>query len=521
MLFKSTAVVAAMTFLSRILGLVRDIILATFFGVDGGTDAFFVAFKIPNFMRRLFAEGAFSQAFVPVFSEYKEKRSFEELKDLINHVAGALGIFLLILSIIGSLAAPLLVYLFAPGFVNDGAADSGRFQLTADMLAITFPYIFFIALVAFSGGILNSYNKFAVPAITPVFLNLSLISAAVWGSDYFAQPVMALAWGVALAGFIQLLFQTPFLAQLKLLPRPQFKRAHEGVRKIQKLMLPAIIGSSVAQINLLLDTIIASFLITGSVSWLYYSDRLVEFPLGVFGIAMATVILPSLSKQHANQSNDQFNQTLDWALKLVTLVALPAALGLLLLASPLLATLFGYGEFSLHDTQMSALSLMAYALGLPAFIYIKVLAPGYYARQDTKTPMRIGVQAMIANMFLNLLFVIPLVMMEFEGPHTGLALATSASAYLNAFMLYRGLKRQGIYSHKSGWGRLITQVLVANVCMAAFLIITSPPIESWLAWPLFERVPILLGFVVIAATIYAASLWACGFRPKQVQAKLE
>jgi len=517
MLFKSTAVVAAMTFLSRILGLTRDIIFATFFGADGGTDAFFVAFKIPNFMRRLFAEGAFSQAFVPVFSEYKETRSFAELKNLINHVAGSLGGFLLILSIIGSLAAPLLVYLFAPGFADSEQQNSGRFQLTADMLAITFPYIFFISLTAFAGGILNSYNKFAVPAFTPVLLNLSLISAAVWGADYFAQPVMALAWGVALAGFLQLIFQTPFLAQLKLLPKPQFQRAHEGVKKIQELMLPAIIGSSVAQINLLLDTIIASFLITGSVSWLYYSDRLVEFPLGVFGIALATVILPSLSKQHANQSTEQFKRTLDWALKLVTLIALPASLGLLLLASPLLATLFGYGEFSLHDTRMSSLSLMAYALGLPAFIYIKVLAPGFYARQDTKTPMRIGVKAMIANMLLNLLFVIPMVMTGFEGPHTGLALATSGSAYMNAFMLYRGLKHQGIYQHQSGWGRLLFQALVANALMAAFLIYLTPPIENWLNWPLVDRVPYLLGFVAIAAIIYAIGLLVCGFRPKSLR----
>ena len=512
MLFKSTILVAAMTFLSRILGLVRDIIFATFFGADGGTDAFFVAFKIPNFMRRLFAEGAFSQAFVPVFSEYKETRSFDDLKDLINHVAGSLGGFLLIISAIGSLAAPLLVYLFAPGF-----ADEGRHELTADMLRITFPYIFFIALTAFAGGILNSFNKFAAPAFTPVLLNLCLISAAVWGSEHFAQPVMALAWGVALAGLLQLLFQLPFLGRLKLLPRPRFKRAHEGVKKIQRLMLPAIIGSSVAQINLLLDTIIASFLVAGSVSWLYYSDRLVEFPLGVFGIALATVILPSLSKQHANQSSEQFRQTLDWALKLVTLIALPASLGLLLLSGPLLATLFGYGEFSLHDTEMSTLSLMAYSLGLPAFIYIKVLAPGYYARQDTKTPVRIGIQAMIANMFLNLLFVVPLVMMEFNGPHLGLALATSASAYMNAFMLYRGLKRQEIYQPSKGWGKLILQALLANTLMAAFLIYLTPPVNVWLNWPLIDRIPYLLGFVSIAMVIYSLSLLISGFRPNQLK----
>lgn len=512
MLFKSTAVVGAMTFLSRILGLVRDIIFATFFGADGGTDAFFVAFKIPNFMRRLFAEGAFAQSFVPVFSEYKETRSFADLKDLINHVAGSLGGFLLLLSALGSIAAPLLVYLFAPGFT-----DESRYQLTADMLRITFPYIFFIALTAFAGGILNSFNKFAVPAFTPVILNLCLISAAIWGSEHFAQPVVALAWGVFAAGFLQLLFQFPFLLKINLLPRPQIKRAHEGVIKIQKLMLPAIIGSSVAQINLLLDTIIASFLVAGSVSWLYYSDRLVEFPLGVFGIALATVILPSLSKQHANQSSEQFNNTLDWALKLVTLIALPASIGLLLLAGPLLATLFGYGKFSLHDTEMSTLSLMAYSLGLPAFIYIKVLAPGYYARQDTQTPMRIGVKAMIANMFLNLLFVVPLVMYEFEGPHLGLALATSASAYMNAFMLYRGLIRQGIYHHRDGWAKLVFQVIISNGVMAAFLVYLSPPVNHWLNWSLIDRIPSLLGFVFIAMLLYLASLFICGFRTRQLK----
>jgi len=512
MLFKSTAIVSAMTLISRVLGLARDIIFANLFGASGGTDAFFVAFKIPNFMRRLFAEGAFSQAFVPVFTEYKEKRSFNELKDLINHVAGTLGGFLLILSIFGSLAAPLLVYVFAPGFT-----DESRFQLTADMLAITFPYIFFIALTAFAGGILNSFSKFAVPAFTPVLLNLCLISAAIWGADYFQQPVMALAWGVAVAGLLQLIFQLPFLLQLNLFPIPQFKAAHAGVKKILKLMLPAIIGSSVAQINLLFDTIIASFLVAGSVSWLYYSDRLVEFPLGIFGIALATVILPSLSKQHAQHSTEQFNQTLDWALKLTSLIAIPAALGLLLLASPLISTLFGYGEFSKSDVHMSSLSLMAYSLGLPAFIYIKVLAPAYYARQDTKTPMRIGIKAMVANMFLNLLFVVPLVMMEFEGPHTGLALATSASAYMNAFMLYQGLKRQGIYQHQHGWAKLWLQIIISNVAMASFLILFSPRIETWLQWGLFERAPFLLGFVGISISIYTCSLLFLGLRPRHIK----
>ncbi len=511
-LLKSTALVGMMTLLSRFLGLARDIILAMMFGASGGTDAFFVAFKIPNFMRRLFAEGAFSQAFVPVLSEYKETRSREDLIDLINHVAGTLGGILLLISSIGVAAAPLLVMLFAPGFWD----DPSRYQLTADMLRISFPYIFFIALVAFSGGILNSFNQFAVPAFTPVLLNLCLIGAAIWASPLFEQPVMALAWGVAAAGLSQLVFQIPYLVKLGLMPVPKIKRHHEGVAKIIKLMIPAIVGSSVAQINLLLDTIIASFLVAGSVSWLYYSDRLVEFPLGVFGIALATVILPNLSQQHANKSIDEFNKTLDWSLKLVTLIAIPASLGLLILSGPLLATLFNYGEFDLHDAQMASLSLMAYAIGLPAFIIIKVLAPGYYARQDTRTPVRIAIYAMIANMFLNILFVVPMVMLDIPGPHSGLALATSASAYMNAAMLYFGLRRQQVYQPLKGWGKHILQLLLANSAMAALLIYLSPAISVWNQWHLQDRIGMLLGFVSAAIVIYFIFLLILGFRPRQL-----
>ncbi|MCW8909745.1 MAG: murein biosynthesis integral membrane protein MurJ [Gammaproteobacteria bacterium] len=512
-LLKSTAVVSAMTLLSRILGLIRDIVFAAFFGVSGGTDAFFVAFKIPNFMRRLFAEGAFSQSFVPVFSEYKETRSREALEDLINHVAGTLGGTLLLISAIGSLAAPVVVMIFAPGFID----EPERFQLTSDMLRITFPYIFFIALTAFAGGILNSYSRFAVPAFTPVLLNLSLIAAALWASPYFEQPIMALAWGVAIAGLGQLLFQFPFLMKLRLMPRPRYHKQHEGVTKIIRLMIPAIIGSSVAQINLLFDTIIASFLVAGSVSWLYYSDRLVEFPLGVFGIALATVVLPSLSKQHARQSAEAFSHTLDWALRLVMMIALPAAIGLFLLSGPLLATLFNYGAFDLHDAEMASMSLMAYALGLPAFIFIKILAPGYYARQDTKTPVRIAIKAMISNMFLNVLFVVPMILMELEGPHTGLALATSASAYLNAWLLYLGLRKQNIYTPGPGWKPIWLYITGANLSMAVFLVYFSPPLSSWNEWNLTDRITTLSGFVVIAAAIYFIVIFLLGFRPKQLR----
>jgi len=502
-----------MTTISRFMGLARDIIFAHVFGANAGTDAFFVAFKIPNFLRRLFAEGAFAQSFVPVFSEYKETRSRTALIDLLDHVAGSLGGVLLLITTLCVAAAPLVVMVFAPGFID----EADRFSLTTDMLRITFPYIFFISLVAFSGGILNSFNQFAVPAFTPVFLNICLIGAALWAAPLFDRPVIALAWGVALAGFTQLAFQIPFLLRLGLLPRPRLKRDHEGVKQISKLMLPAIIGSSVAQINLLLDTVIASFLMAGSVSWLYFSDRLVEFPLGVFGIALATVILPSLSKQHANKSSEDFNRTLDWALRLVMLIAAPAALGLLLLSQPILATLFQYGEFTLHDSYMSSLSLMAYALGLPAFIIIKVLAPAFYARQDTKTPMKIAVKAMIANMGLNILFVVPMVYYTYEAPHVGLALATTASAYLNAALLLFALRRQQIYQPLRGWWRLTLQLILANSLLAGFLLYWSPALEIWSNWSLQERLFQLLISIVIAATVYLISLLLSGLRPAQLK----
>ena len=502
-----------MTLLSRVFGLFRDITIATFYGASGATDAFLVAFKIPNFMRRLFGEGAFSLAFVPVLSEYKETRSKEALKDLINHVAGSLGGFLLLLATLGMVFAPAVVYLFAPGF----AKDATQLQLTADLLRITFPYIFFIALVAFAGGILNSFHHFAIPAFTPVLLNISLIASAFFLSPYFDEPLMALAWGVFIAGVAQLLIQFPALIKLGLMPIPKIKRGHEGVKKIIKLMIPAIFGSSVAQINLLLDTIIASFLITGSITWLYYSDRLLEFPLGILGIAIATVILPTLSQQHARQSSEQFNQTLNWALRLVTLITIPACIGLLLLAGPILASLFEYGKFTASDTYFSSLSLMAYMLGLPAMVAIKILAPGYYARQDTLTPVRIGIIAMVSNMLMNIAFVVPMVMLNYEAPHVGLALATSFSAYINAMLLYNGLRNRGIYHPLPGWMAWLLRIIIASTGLAAVAIWLTPDAIQWSQWQLGERLSQLTIIIISAVVTYFALLWLQGLRPAQLK----
>jgi putative peptidoglycan lipid II flippase len=507
-LIKSTLSVGSMTLLSRVLGLARDIIIARFFSASDAADAFFVAFKIPNFLRRLFAEGAFSLAFVPVLSEYRSQYNMSQTRDLIDRVAGTLGCILLVLSLIGVFASPLLIAVFAAGFMDQPA----KFDLTADMLRLTFPYILLISMTAMAGGILNTWKRFAVPAFTPVLLNLSMIGCALWLSPRLDVPITALAWGVLLAGVAQLLFQLPFLYHEGLLPRPKWGWKHPGVQKIIKLMIPALFGSSVAQINLLFDTFIASFLVTGSVAWLYYADRLLEFPLGVFGIALATVVLPNLSQAHYRAGDDSFNKTLQWAIQLSLVIALPATVGLFILAQPILATLFQYGAFSHSDSMMSAYSLMAYCLGLPAFILIKILANGFYARQDTKTPVRIGIQAMVINMALNVLFVVSMLQADFIAPHVGLALATSASAYFNAFRLARELRRDAILGPPETFSVPLLKILISCTVMALLIHFMLPQLISWTELHWYQRLIELLWLILPAILCYAAMLWIMGFR---------
>ncbi|MCU7959514.1 MAG: murein biosynthesis integral membrane protein MurJ [gamma proteobacterium symbiont of Bathyaustriella thionipta] len=498
---RSIASTGSNTLISRILGFIRDVVLAHVFGAGAATDAFFVAFKIPNFLRRLFAEGAFSVAFVPVLSEYQSKRSFAELQLFVSRVSGTLGAILLLVTVAGVLGAPLLATVFAPGFLHDPL----KHQLTVDMLRLTFPYLFFISLTAFAGGILNAHQRFGVPAFTPVLLNLSLIGCALLLSPRMQQPVVALAWGVLIAGIAQFVFQLPFLARMRLLRPPSFKPADEGVRRIGKLMIPALFGVSVTQLNLLLDVLIASFLVSGSISWLYYSDRLMEFPLGVLGVALGTVILPSLSRRHAEQNQRDFSHTLDWALRWVLFFGAPAAVGLLMLASPMIATLFYSDKFTQTDVLFSTRSLMAYSLGLLPFMLIKVLAPAYYARLDTKTPVRIGIMALFANMAFNLILVWPLA-------HAGLALATTLSASLNAGLLFRGLRKAGIYQPDHSWRFSLTRILLACLLMAACLYWLTPPLQDWLLLSAWQRA-IQLGWIILAAAgVYFATLLACGIR---------
>lgn len=511
-LLGSSFVVSMGTMLSRVLGLARDVVLANLLGAAPNADAFFVAFKIPNFLRRLFAEGAFAQAFVPVLTETREQGSHDAVKALVNRVAGVLGGSLFVLTALAMVMAPWVALIFAPGFSRDVA----KLALTADLIVWTFPYLFFISLTGFCGAILNTYGRFAVPAYTPVLLNLSLIAAAVFWAPTMPEPALGLAMGVMLAGVLQLLFQLPSLHALKLTPKPVWETQDAGVRKILMLMVPALFGVSVSQINLLFDTVLASLLPNGSVAWLYYSDRLTELPLGVFAIAIATVILPALSALNTRAAADEFSQTLTWAVRNVLLIAVPATVALWLLAEPILTALFQYGAFTTNDVTMAAASLRAYTLGLGAFMLIKVLAPGYYARQDMKTPVKIGIVAMVSNMVLNVLFVFPL-MWYFDMGHVGLALATSASAWINAALLYRGLRRGGIPLTGVFDIRYMVRLLVAVTVMAGVIYVSVPDLRDWFAADMSWRVTRLLMIVTAGAVSFAGVLALLGLRVAEIK----
>ena len=511
-LLKSTAVTGGMTLLSRISGLIRDMLFASLIGAGTGVaaDAFYVAFRIPNFLRRIFGECAFSQSFVPVFAEYKAKYTAVETRVFVDHMTGILGAILFGVTLIGVIAAPILVMVLAPGFLD----EPHKYGLTVQMLRITFPYLFFVSLVAMAAGILNTYGRFGAAAFTPVLLNLSLIGAAVWLAPRMDEPVLALAWGVFIAGVAQLLFQIPFLRGIKMLPRPRLhvRERHHGVMRVFRLMLPAIFGVSVAQINMLVNTLLASFLVTGSVSWLYYSDRLMEFPLGVFGIALATVILPSLARRHARNSRDEFSHLLDWGLRWVFLIAVPASVALVILSAPLLTTFFHFGAFGADDVRMSADALMAFSFGLLGFILIKVLAPGFYARQDTKTPMRVGVIALVVNIVLSLALVMPL-------KHVGLALAISLSAFVNAGMLFFMLRRHKVYRPLPGWGLFLARIVLAGAVMGAVLYWGAGDIDSWLTAPALQRAYRLSIWVSAGAAVYLLTVMAFGVRLAQLLLK--
>jgi putative peptidoglycan lipid II flippase len=504
-LLRVLASVGSMTFLSRILGFVRDTLIARMFGAGLATDAFFVAFKIPNLLRRVSAEGAFSQAFVPILAEYKSQRTPAETHALISHVASLMGVFLVLVTIAGMLAAPLIVGITAPGF----AKDAPKFALTVELLRITFPYIVFISLVSLAGGVLNTYSRFQIPAFTPVWLNVSFIVAILFVAPYFNNAIQVLAWAVFVGGVLQLLFQWPYLHKLGLVPRYELNWQDEGVRRILRLMGPAIFGVSVAQISIVLNNIFASFLKTGSVSWLYYADRLMEFPTGVLGVALGTILLPSLSKAFVNKTEVEYSQLLDWGLRLTFLLAAPAAVALAVLSKPLVASLFHYGKFSATDVMMTERAVIAYSLGLIGLILVKVLAPGFYARQNVKTPVKIAIFTLVITQLLNILFVFTLGLQ-----HAGLALSIGLGACINAGLLYYHLRRDGIYHLQTGWLKFFSKMTLALLAMAGALYWLALRAGDWLQMATMFKLSWLAVLVVAGAVVYFAVLWLLGFRPR-------
>ena len=502
-------ITGSMTMMSRVLGLARDQVLAHYLGAGGAADAFFLAFKIPNFFRRLFSEGAFSQAFVPVLSEYREQGSQVALKNLVDRVAGCLGSALIFITVLAVAGAPVLGFIFAPGFLH----DPEKFELLVALIRIMFPYLLLISLTGFAGAILNSYDRFAIPAFTPVLLNICMILAALVVAPWFSAPWFALAWSVLLAGVMSFLFQLPFLQQLHLLPAPKVDWRDPGVRRILRLMLPALFGVGVSQINLTLDSIIASWLPDGSISWLFYSDRLVELPLGIFAVAIATVIMPNLSRQHVAKSSEQFSQTLDWAIRLIVLIALPATVALVILAEPIILTLFQHGHLTLHDALMSSYSLQSYVLGLLAFMLIKVLAPGYFARHDMRTPVKIGMIAIASNIVIKAIIVLPL-HRYWQIGHVGLALSTALSAYINALLLYRGLRKKGVYIPGPNWLKIWLRYGFANLLMVLTLCGGLHYLTAWHEWGIWLRILNLSILCSGGMFAYILGLALMGFRPK-------
>lgn len=527
-MLRSVASFGSMTMISRVFGLLRDMVISRVFGANAATDAFWVAFRIPNFMRRLFAEGSFTTAFVPVFTEIKETRSHADLKALVARTAGALGGVLLVIVGLGMIFTPQVAMVFSPGAIHEPL----KFELTVELLRLTFPFLLFVSMTALAGGALNSFHRFGMPALAPVILNLFMIAGALWLSPHLRTPILALGWAIFFGGIVQLLFLLPQLAQLDLLDWPQWGFSHPDVRKVMRLMVPTLFGSSIAQVNLLLDTVIASLLFVGSQSWLSQADRFLELPLGVFGIALGTVILPTLSRHHVNTDSDGFSRALDWGLRTTLIIAIPAMLGLMLLSVPLVATLFQYGRFTPFDTRMAALSVFGLSFGLPAFALVKVVLPAFYARQDTRTPVKAGVASLIANMLFNLLFLVILyklrvpaelqqgsmwvALSKVPGLHFALGLASAVASYLNLGLLWHWLKRAGVYQRQPGWGRFLFRLLMACIAMVAAVLLGMHLGPDFTKVTATWRILWLGALVAGGGAVYGLAMLALGFRMREL-----
>ncbi|HHK4342816.1 TPA: murein biosynthesis integral membrane protein MurJ [Pseudomonas aeruginosa] len=500
-LLKSLAAVSSITMLSRVLGFVRDTILARIFGAGLATDAFFVAFKLPNLLRRIFAEGAFSQAFVPILAEYKNQQGEEATRTFIAYVSGLLTLVLALVTALGILAAPWVIWVTAPGFAD----TPEKFALTTDLLRVTFPYILLISLSSLAGAILNTWNRFSVPAFVPTLLNVAMIGFALFLTPYFDPPVMVLGWAVLAGGLLQLLYQLPHLRKIGMLVLPRLNLRDSGVWRVMKLMLPAILGVSVSQISLIINTIFASFLAAGSVSWMYYADRLMELPSGVLGVALGTILLPMLAKTYSNKDRHEYSRLLDWGLRLCFLLVLPCSLALAILAEPLTVSLFQYGKFTTVDAAMTQRALVAYSVGLLGIILVKVLAPGFYAQQNIRTPVKIALFTLVSTQLMNLAFIGPL-------QHAGLALSIGLAACLNAGLLYWQLRKQLLYLPQPGWAKFLVKLVVAVLAMSAVLLATMHWLPAWEQGAMLERF-LRLGLLVVAGLLaYFGMLALLGFR---------
>ena len=490
-----------MTFISRIFGFIRDIVIARFFGASIYTDAFFVAFRIPNLLRRLFAEGAFSQAFVPILSEYKSTRTKQETQLLVNRVATMLSVVLIFVSFAAIVFAPLIIYVTAPGF----SGDATKFDITVSMFRICVPYILFISLTALAGGVLNIWGKFASPAVSPALLNLSLIVFAIWVSPTFEVPIIALSWGVVFGGSLQLAFQIPFLYKIGMIPRFSWAPRDLGVVRILKLMAPALLGVSVAQISLLINTIVASFLITGSISWLYYADRLMELPVGLLGAALSTTLLPRLSKDFADQNEINYGKSLDSAIRVAIVLGAPCALALVYLAVPLIATLFMYGQFDSQDLHNTGRALCFYGFGVIALVMVRVLTSAFFGRQNTKTPVKIAIMTLFFTQVMNLIFVWSL-------GHAGLALAIALAAWFNVIMLTLSLRKTKIVFPVKSWHPLLSKIVIALIVMIVVFYLLNPSEGFWVNSHMIDRVIRLSSIVFCGGASYLGTLWLMGLR---------
>ncbi|RUT65859.1 murein biosynthesis integral membrane protein MurJ [Morganella morganii] len=500
-LLKSLAAVSSMTMFSRVLGFIRDAIIARIFGASMAADAFFVAFKLPNLLRRIFAEGAFSQAFVPILSEYKTQQGDEATRTFIAYVSGMLTLILAVVTVLGMLAAPWIIYVTAPGFTG----DPDKFTLTTNLLKVTFPYIFLISIASLAGGILNTWNRFSVPAFAPTLLNVSMIGFALFAAPYFNPPIMALAWAVLVGGVLQIAYQLPHLKKIGMLVLPRVSFRNSGVWRVMRLMGPAILGVSVSQISLIINTIFASFLVSGSVSWMYYADRLMELPSGVLGVALGAILLPSLAKSFSKGDTTEYRKLMDWGLRLCFLLALPCAVALAILAEALTVSLFQYKNFTAFDALMTQQALIAYCVGLMGMIVIKVLAPGFYSRQNIKTPVKIAIATLILTQLMNLVFIGPF-------KHAGLALSIGIAACFNASLLYWQLRKQNIFTPLPGWGKFFFKLVIAMLFMAAVLVGMMYLLPEWSHGNMLMRMLRLMGVVIAGAGAYFAALYVLGFR---------